>query len=105
MSLNDYSIFEYKDAEFFEHVFPLKNKVSNVASDSAYETVNLPNSSSDDRVTETELRRSKRRTIETNFGPDFVTAFLIETLGNLDVDVVNEDFVSNFLIEEDPKTY
>ena len=105
MSLNDYSISEYKDAEFFEHAFPLKNKVSNVASDSAYETVNLPNSSSDDRVTETELRRSKRHRIETNFGPDFVIAFLIETLGNLDVDVVNEDFVSNFLIEEDPKTY
>ena len=42
MSLNDYSIFEYRDAEFFEHVFPLKKEVTDVASVNPSETVNLP---------------------------------------------------------------
>ena len=79
--------------------------MSHVASVNHSETVNLPASSSGVRVTETEPRRSKRRRIETNFGPDFVTAFLVETIGNLDVDVIIEEFISNFLIEEDPKTY
>jgi len=35
MSWNDYSISVHRDVEFFEHVFPLKKKVSNVTSDSA----------------------------------------------------------------------
>jgi len=85
--------------------FPLKNKVSNVASDSSSKTINLPASSSDVRVIVTEPRRSKRHRIKTNFKPDFVTTFPVETLANLDVDVITEEFVSNFLIEEDPKTY
>jgi len=88
MSLNDYSIFEYRDAEFFVHVFPLKKKVSNVASVSLLETVNLLASSSDVRDVVTEPRRSKRYRIETNFGPDFVAAFLVETLENLEADII-----------------
>ena len=54
------------------------------------------------RVIDTEPRRSKRPRTETNFGPDFVTVFLVETIGSLDVDVITEEFVSNFLID---KTY
>jgi len=77
MSLNDYSISKYRDVEFLEHIFPLKKKLSNVPADSVSETVNLPMSSPDVRVTETKPRRSKRRRIETNFGLDFVTAFLV----------------------------
>jgi len=96
MSLSDYSISEYRDAEFLEHLFPLKKKVSNVAFDSASETANLPTFNPDVRVTVTEPRRSKRCRIKTNFGPDFVTAFLVETLDNLDIDVITEEFVSNF---------
>jgi len=91
MSLNDYSISEHRDVEFFEHVFPLKKKMSNRTSNSASETVNLLASSSDVIVTETEPTRSKRRRIETNFGPDFVTAFLVEILDKLDVDVIIEE--------------
>ena len=60
MSLSDYSISEYRDAEFLEHLFPLKKKVSNVAFDSASETANLPTFNPDVRVTVTEPRRSKR---------------------------------------------
>jgi len=105
MSLSDYSIFEYRDAEFFEHVFLLKKKAPNVVSDVVPENVNLPTSSSDDRVVVTEPRRSKRLRTETNFGPNFVTAFLVETLNNLDIDVITEELVSTFLIEEDLKTY
>ena len=47
MSLNNYSISEYRDAEFCEHVFPLKKEVTDVASVNPSETVNLPSSSSD----------------------------------------------------------
>ena len=59
----------------------------------------------DVNVPETEPRRSKRHRVETNFGPDFVTAFLIESFNSLDVDIITEEFVLNFLIEEEPKTY
>ena len=45
MSLKDYSISKYRHADFFEHVFSLKKKVSNVASVSPSETVNLSASS------------------------------------------------------------
>ena len=31
LSLNDYAISEHRDAEFFEHVFPLKRKITDVA--------------------------------------------------------------------------
>jgi len=53
MSLNDYSIFEYRDAEFFEHVFPLEKNVTDVASVNPSESINLPTSSSNDRVSVT----------------------------------------------------
>jgi len=82
MSINDYSISEYRDAEFFEHVFPLKKKVTDVASVNPSETINLPASSANVRVTDTEPRRSKRPRTGTNFGLDFVTAFLVETIGS-----------------------
>jgi len=50
MLLIDYSNSEYRNVELFQHVFPLKKKVS-MTSDSASKTVNLPASSSDVRVT------------------------------------------------------
>jgi len=105
MSLSDYSISEYRDAEFFEHVFPLKKKVPNVVSDAVPKTVKLPASSSDARVVVIEPKRSKRHKTETNFGPNFLTAFLVETFNKLDIDVITEQLVTIFLIEEDPKTY
>ncbi|OIT29810.1 hypothetical protein A4A49_65785 [Nicotiana attenuata] len=51
---------------------------------------------------ENKLRRSKRRRIEASFGPDFITSFLTE---NIDLDVLSDELVSIYLIEEDPKTY
>ena len=74
VSVNDYSISEYRDVEFFEHVFPLEKKLTDVAS------VNLPASSSNDRVLVTEPRRGKRRRVETNIKPDFVTPFIVESI-------------------------
>jgi len=79
--------------------------VTDVVSINPSESVNLPASSSNDRVSVTEPRRSKRCRVETNFGPDFVTAFIVESIDNLDIDVITEEFVLNFLIEEGPKTY
>jgi len=73
------------------HVFPLKKKVTDVASVNPSESINLPASSSNNRVSVTEPRRSKRRRVETNFGPDFVTAFIVESINNLDVDVITEE--------------
>ena len=67
--------------------------------------MNFPTSTSGDRVVTTEPRRSKRIRTETYFGPDFVTAFLVETFYNLDIDVITEELVSIFLIKEDPKAY
>jgi len=65
-------------------------------------TLSLPDSSSALNEQVNEPRRSKRQTIESSFGPDFVTAFLVE---NNDIDKINDVFVSAFLIEEDHKTY
>jgi len=79
----------------------LKKKVPNVLID----VVNLPASSSGVRDIVIEPRRSKRCRIKIDFRPDFVTAFLVETFENLDVDIITEEFVSIFLIEEDPKIY
>jgi len=62
-------------------------------------------SSSDVRVTVTEPKRSKRHRIKTNFGPNFVTTVLVETLEKMDVDVITKEFASIFLIKEDSKTY
>jgi len=41
-----FSISEYRDVEFFEHVFPLKKDVPHVVSNVVLEHVNLPASSS-----------------------------------------------------------
>jgi len=87
MLLGDYSISEYRDAEFFEHIFSLKKKVPNVVVD----VVNLSASSSDVKDIVTKPRRSKTRRIEISFGPNFVTAFVIETFENLDVDVITRN--------------
>jgi len=46
--------------------------------------------------------RSKRTRVETSFGPDFLTNFLIE---DFDVNFLFDQIVSSFLIEEDAKTY
>ena len=69
--------------------------MTDVASVNPSESVNLPTSSSNDRVSVTEPRRSKRRTL--------LSAFIVESIENLDVDVITEEFVSNFLVEGDPK--
>ena len=58
--LSDFSISEYRDAEFFEHVFPLKKDVSHVMSNVVPEHVNLPASNSSVRDLVTEPRRSKK---------------------------------------------
>ncbi|KAK4388137.1 Retrovirus-related Pol polyprotein from transposon TNT 1-94 [Sesamum angolense] len=47
-----------------------------------------------------EIRRSKRQKTERSFGPDFLTSFLTE-----DPNRIDEQFVSAFLVDEDPKTY
>ncbi|KAL0373734.1 UNVERIFIED_CONTAM: Retrovirus-related Pol polyprotein from transposon TNT 1-94 [Sesamum radiatum] len=92
MCLNDNSICESRDAEFFELEFPL-NKAHNplIVSNSSI-TASAPST--------IELRRSKRRKIETSFGPDFLSVFLAEN-----VDKINEHVISAFLIDEDPKSY
>ena len=75
MSLFDFSVFEYKIAEFFEHVFPLKRNIPHAVSNAVSESMNLPASSSSIRELVVEPRRSKRQTTETSFDPSFITSF------------------------------
>lgn len=105
MSLSDFSISEYRDADFFEHVFPLKRNVHHIVSNIVPEHVNLPASSSSIENLGTEPRRSKRQRIETSFGPYFITSFLVEVLENFDIDVLTDELVSLYLVKEHPKTY
>ena len=105
MSLSDYSMSEYRDAEFFENVFPLKRNVPDVEPSTISKQLKLPIPRSNDEDPLFEPRRSKRHRIETSFGPDFITAFLVETFEAFGVDALTEEFVSIFLIEEDPKIY
>jgi len=104
MCLNDNSICESRNAEFFEQEFPFKKHLNDVSGshNTTLVPLSLPVSSSDTNEQANEPRRSKRQRIESSFGPDFITTFLIE---NNDVDKVNDTFVSTFLIEDDPKTY
>jgi len=82
MSLNDFSIYESRDAEFFEHVFPLKKNVSTVMHETmpAHDNVNMPTSSFVIKDLINEPMKSKRRRVETIFGYDFLTTFLLKTL-------------------------
>ena len=105
MSLFDFSVFEYKIAEFFEHVFPLKRDVPHAMSNAVSEYMNLPASSSSIRELVAEPRRSNRQRTETSFGPNFITFFLVEVLENFNTDGLTNEFMSLFLLEEDPKTY
>ena len=95
MSLSDFSISEYRDAEFLEHVFPLKNDVPHVVSNVVFVHVNLPASNSSARDLVTEPRRSKRQRTETSFSPYFITSFLVEVLESFDIDALTNEFVSS----------
>ncbi|KAL0313642.1 UNVERIFIED_CONTAM: Retrovirus-related Pol polyprotein from transposon TNT 1-94 [Sesamum radiatum] len=95
MCLLDNSFCEARNAEFFELIFPF-NKMH----DSLAETSNNLDTSSSSITTIDEIRRSKRQRIERSFGPDFLTAFIVQ-----DLDRINDHVVSAYLVEEDPKTY
>ena len=60
-----------------------------ISSTGAKDSINVP-------------RRSKRPRVETSFGPDFFTNFLIK---DFDVNFLSDELISAFFIEEDPKTY
>ena len=96
MCLNDNSICESRDVEFFELVFPLNKSIVDHAAPSRNDLI----SESASNEHEFEPRRSKRKRTENSFGPDFLTAFLTENS-----DKINEQFVSVFLIDDDPKSY
>ncbi|KAL0423210.1 UNVERIFIED_CONTAM: Retrovirus-related Pol polyprotein from transposon TNT 1-94 [Sesamum radiatum] len=96
MSLHDNSICESRDAEFFELIFPLNKELDNqIASFNKFDSSSY---SSMENVVE--IRMSKRQKTERSFGPDFLTSFLTEDLNRID-----EQFVSAFLVDEDPKIY
>ncbi|KAL0303823.1 UNVERIFIED_CONTAM: Retrovirus-related Pol polyprotein from transposon TNT 1-94, partial [Sesamum radiatum] len=90
-----YELWKARNAEFFELIFPF-NKMH----DSLAETSNNLDTSSSSITTIDEIRRSKRQRIERSFGPDFLTAFIVQ-----DLDRINDHVVSAYLVEEDPKTY
>jgi len=105
MSLSDFFISEYRDAELFEHVFPLKKDVPHAVPNAISKSMNLPGSSSSTRELVIEPKRSKRQKTETSFGPDFITSFLVEVFDKFDTDALTNESISLFFLEEDPKTY
>ncbi|KAA0062053.1 ty1-copia retrotransposon protein [Cucumis melo var. makuwa] len=99
-----------RDAEFFEHVFPLKQSLSipclsrsmhdpespSVVNEMlVFETVNTSNVGC-----ELEPMKSKRQRTEKSFGPDFLSTFIVERHDEVDC-----NFTNLFLVDEDPKTY
>ncbi|OIT27140.1 hypothetical protein A4A49_53370 [Nicotiana attenuata] len=62
----------------------------------------VPSSSVTANEHENKLRRSMRCRIKAWFGPDFSTTFLTE---NIDIDVLSDELVSIYFIEEEPKAY
>ncbi|KAL0551719.1 hypothetical protein IC582_010808 [Cucumis melo] len=110
MCLNDKTINESRDVEFFEHVFPLKQSLSVpalsrsmhdpknpliVSETHAFRTANTSNLGC-----ELKPRRSKRQRIEKIFHPYFLSTFIVERRDEIDC-----NFTNLFLIDEDPKTY
>ncbi|KAL0537146.1 hypothetical protein IC582_026116 [Cucumis melo] len=110
MCLNDKPINKSRDAEFFEHVFPLKQSLSipclsrsmhdpespSVVNEMlVFETVNTSNVGC-----ELEPMKSKRQRTEKSFGPDFLSTFIVERHDEVDC-----NFTNLFLVDEDPKTY
>ena len=111
MCLSDRSMCESRDAEFFEHIFPLKNNVvshnnshdaSHDVSNSVPSSSSIPSSSPIVQTDVVEPRKSKRRRTETSYGPDFLTVFLSE-LNN--VDEIDELVVFLHLFDDEPKTF
>ena len=96
MCLTGNSICEFKDVEFFEHLFPLNNTTIENFASSRIDMVN--ESISSEHVNE--LKRSERKRTYNSFGPDFIIAFIVEKPHK-----IKEQFVSLFLIGDDPKTY
>ncbi|TYJ97996.1 ty1-copia retrotransposon protein [Cucumis melo var. makuwa] len=110
MCFNDKTINESRDAEFFEHVFPLKQSLSAPSLSKRMHDPENPSIVSETPVSETvntsnlrcelELMRSKRQRTEKSFGPDFLSTFIVERRDEIDC-----NFTNLYLIDEDPKTY
>ena len=104
MSLNNFSICESRDVEFFEHVFSLKKNVCIGVYETIFvhENVNMHAFSSVVRDPIDELRKSQRRKVETSFGPDFRITFLIEDFG---VNFLTNELVSAFFLSSRSKNF
>ena len=78
--LESNTIIETKNAEFFEHIFPLSEQISHtptiVDAEKSYDE-HVPTSVDDMESSHDELRKSKRQRKEVSFGDDFYT-YLIE---------------------------
>ena len=71
------TIIETKNAEFFEHIFPLSEKISHTPTsvddiENSYDE-HLPTTMDDMESSHDELRRSKRQRKEVSFRDDFYT--------------------------------
>ncbi|GAA0147242.1 hypothetical protein LIER_06990 [Lithospermum erythrorhizon] len=105
MSVTDRTIFEARDAEFFEHIFPLNKIVTNlhIVPDVPDEScaTNRHASCSTSNLQVDELRKSKRARFEKTFGVNLLqTSFQINS-----PDLLSDDLISAYIIEKDPTTY
>ena len=91
MCLNDKSINESRDLEFFEHVFPLMRSLSIPCPSKNLHDLENPKVVSETPEVDTfsvrydlEPRRSKRQRTEKSFEPDFLNTFIVERHDEID---------------------
>ena len=79
--INNNTIMESINAEFFEDIYPFKEKRHNNPSKRSHEESGKSPNVQNDQESDIELRRSKRPRKATSFGPDYLT-FLSEDLSS-----------------------
>ncbi|GAA0149688.1 transmembrane signal receptor [Lithospermum erythrorhizon] len=106
MSVSDRTISDARDAEFFEHIFLLNKGITNpfivpdVPDESCHTNKHASCSTSNLQVDEP--LKSKKARVEKTFGDEFITNFLLEIYS---YDLLSDELISTYIIEEDLKTY
>ncbi|CAN0838583.1 Retrovirus-related Pol polyprotein from transposon TNT 1-94 [Linum grandiflorum] len=106
LKLDDRSICEYRDAEFFEEFFPFKAQTHKRTRHEENEENVLEDPVNDSASQQTDqtdqLRRSKRQRFSKDFGDDFLTSFLTD---ECNFELLDELSNSLFMTDSEPTSY
>ncbi|GAA0141143.1 hypothetical protein LIER_02356 [Lithospermum erythrorhizon] len=104
MSVSDRTISEARDAEFFEHIFPLNKGVTNphIVPNVLDESCDTNRHASCSNFQVDEPRKRKRARVEKTFGDEFITNFLSKINS---LDLLSDELILAYIIEKDPKIY